>query len=53
MYDLFDEICAIMREYDVTYSLGDGLRPGCLADASDRRPACRAAHAGRAGAARA
>jgi len=35
MYDLFDEISAIMREYDVTYSLGDGLRPGCLADASD------------------
>jgi phosphomethylpyrimidine synthase len=36
MYELFDEISAIMREYDVTYSLGDGLRPGCLADASDR-----------------
>ncbi|MFN8545500.1 MAG: phosphomethylpyrimidine synthase ThiC [Candidatus Binatia bacterium] len=35
MFDLFDEISAIMREYDVTYSLGDGLRPGCLADASD------------------
>ncbi|MFM7143225.1 MAG: phosphomethylpyrimidine synthase ThiC, partial [Alphaproteobacteria bacterium] len=35
MYDLFDEISAILREYDVTYSLGDGLRPGCLADASD------------------
>ncbi|TMB18088.1 MAG: phosphomethylpyrimidine synthase ThiC [Deltaproteobacteria bacterium] len=35
MYDLFDEISAIMRQYDVTYSLGDGLRPGCLADASD------------------
>jgi len=35
MYDLFDEISAIMREYDVTYSLGDGLRPGCTADASD------------------
>src|SRR5206468_3557239 len=34
MYELFDEISAIMREYDVTYSLGDGLRPGCLADAS-------------------
>ena len=32
---MFDEICAICREYDVTYSLGDGLRPGCLADASD------------------
>src|SRR5438128_10647900 len=35
MYELFDEISAIMREYDVTYSLGDGLRPGCLPDASD------------------
>ncbi len=35
MYELFDEISAIMVEYDVAYSLGDGLRPGCLADASD------------------
>ncbi|MEI8195630.1 MAG: phosphomethylpyrimidine synthase ThiC, partial [Phycisphaerae bacterium] len=35
MYELFDEISAIMRQYDVTYSLGDGLRPGCLADATD------------------
>ena len=35
MYTLFDEISAIMRDYDVTYSLGDGLRPGCLADAGD------------------
>jgi phosphomethylpyrimidine synthase len=35
MYTLFDEISAIMREYDVTYSLGDGVRPGCLADAGD------------------
>jgi len=35
MYELFDEISAIMREYDVAYSLGDGCRPGCLADASD------------------
>jgi phosphomethylpyrimidine synthase len=31
----FDELCEIMRAYDVTYSLGDGLRPGCLADAND------------------
>src|SRR5437764_8946374 len=38
MYELFDEISAIMRDYDVTYSLGDGLRPGCLADASDAAP---------------
>ncbi|OWY71050.1 phosphomethylpyrimidine synthase [cyanobacterium TDX16] len=35
MYTLFDEISAIMAEYDVTYSLGDGVRPGCLADAGD------------------
>jgi len=35
MYELFDEISAIMRAHDVTYSLGDGIRPGCLADASD------------------
>jgi len=35
IYQMFDEINAVMREYDVTYSLGDGLRPGCLADASD------------------
>ncbi|MCG3127992.1 MAG: Phosphomethylpyrimidine synthase [Phycisphaerae bacterium] len=35
MYEMFDEISAIMRQYDVTYSLGDGVRPGCLADASD------------------
>ncbi|MBN2445714.1 MAG: phosphomethylpyrimidine synthase ThiC, partial [Phycisphaerae bacterium] len=35
MYELFDEISAIMCEHDVTYSLGDGMRPGCLADASD------------------
>lgn len=35
MYTLFDEICDIMREYDVAFSLGDGLRPGGLADASD------------------
>jgi phosphomethylpyrimidine synthase len=34
-YTHFDELCEIMRQYDVTYSLGDGLRPGCLADAND------------------
>jgi len=34
-YEIFDEISAIMREYDVTYSLGDGVRPGCLHDAGD------------------
>ena len=34
-YTHFDELCDIMRAYDVTWSLGDGLRPGSLADASD------------------
>ncbi len=34
-YQCFDKILEICREYDVTLSLGDGLRPGCLADASD------------------
>ena len=35
LYTHFGELCEIMRKYDVTWSLGDGLRPGCLADASD------------------
>jgi phosphomethylpyrimidine synthase len=35
MYECFDDICDIMREYDVSFSLGDGLRPGGLADATD------------------
>ncbi len=35
MYTHFDEICDIMREYDVSFSLGDGLRPGGVSDASD------------------
>ncbi|TVS17109.1 MAG: phosphomethylpyrimidine synthase ThiC [Planctomycetaceae bacterium] len=35
LYEHFDELCEIMRQYDVTWSLGDGLRPGSLADASD------------------
>ncbi len=35
MVTYFDEICEIMRQYDVSFSLGDGLRPGGLADASD------------------
>ena len=34
-YEAFDEILEICHKYDVTLSLGDGLRPGCLADASD------------------
>ncbi len=36
LYERFDEICDIMRKYDVSFSLGDGLRPGCNADANDR-----------------
>lgn len=36
LYTHFDELCAIAYEYDVTLSLGDGLRPGCLADAHDK-----------------
>jgi phosphomethylpyrimidine synthase len=36
MYVLWEDICDIMREYDVTFSIGDGLRPGGLADATDR-----------------
>ena len=35
MYTLWDDICEILRRYDVTFSIGDGLRPGGLADASD------------------
>jgi len=36
MYTLWDEICQVLRRYDVTFSIGDGLRPGGLADATDR-----------------
>jgi len=36
LYERFDEICEIMRRYDVSFSLGDGLRPGSIADANDR-----------------
>ena len=36
LYEHYDRILKIAREYDVTLSLGDGLRPGCLADATDR-----------------
>jgi phosphomethylpyrimidine synthase len=35
LYTHFDEICEIFKRYDVSFSLGDGLRPGCLHDASD------------------
>ncbi|MCH2225582.1 MAG: phosphomethylpyrimidine synthase ThiC [Crocinitomicaceae bacterium] len=35
LYTHFEEICDIMKAYDVAFSLGDGLRPGCVADAND------------------
>ncbi len=35
LYEHFDELCEIFARYDVAFSLGDGLRPGCLADADD------------------
>ncbi|MEE2750618.1 MAG: phosphomethylpyrimidine synthase ThiC [Myxococcota bacterium] len=35
LYTNFERICELMARYDVTFSLGDGLRPGCLADAND------------------
>jgi phosphomethylpyrimidine synthase len=35
LYEHFDAICKIFQKHDVSFSLGDGLRPGCLADASD------------------
>ncbi len=36
LYTHFEEICEIMKSYDVAFSLGDGLRPGCIADANDK-----------------
>src|SRR5437867_5513128 len=35
LYERFEDICKIFAKYDVSFSLGDGLRPGCIADASD------------------
>jgi phosphomethylpyrimidine synthase len=35
LYTGFEKICEIMKKYDISFSLGDGLRPGCLADAND------------------
>jgi len=35
LYERFDELCEVMKKYDVSFSLGDGLRPGCIADAND------------------
>ena len=36
LYTHFQDICDIMKAYDISFSLGDGLRPGCIADANDR-----------------
>jgi phosphomethylpyrimidine synthase len=35
LYTHFEDICEIMKQYDVAFSLGDGLRPGSIADAND------------------
>jgi len=36
LYEMFDDLCDVMGEYDICFSLGDGLRPGCIADATDQ-----------------
>jgi len=36
LYELFDDLCDILAEYDISFSLGDGLRPGAIADATDQ-----------------
>jgi phosphomethylpyrimidine synthase len=36
LYEMFDDLCGLMAEYDICFSLGDGLRPGCIADATDQ-----------------
>ena len=36
LYEQYDRLLELARKYDLTLSLGDGLRPGCLADATDR-----------------
>ncbi|MFT4569998.1 MAG: phosphomethylpyrimidine synthase [Hyphomicrobiaceae bacterium] len=35
LYTRFEELCEVMKQFDVSFSLGDGLRPGCIADAND------------------
>src|SRR5437763_15372716 len=35
LYECYDDICKIVAKHDVSFSLGDGLRPGCIADATD------------------
>jgi len=36
LYEMFDDLCDILAEYDISFSLGDGLRPGAIADATDQ-----------------
>lgn len=45
-YEHFDDLLAILREHEVTLSLGDGIRPGCLADATDRNQVQELIHLG-------
>ena len=52
LYTHFDDLCDIMRQYDVTWSLGDGLRPGSHRRRQRRGPVRRAEDAGRADRAR-
>ena len=47
LYDAFDDLCDIMRQYDVTWSLGDGMRPGSHCRCQRRRPVRRTRSAGR------
>ena len=48
LYEYFEDICKIFQKHDVSFSLGDGLRPGSLADASDRAQFAELEDAGRA-----
>ncbi|MFZ5797444.1 MAG: phosphomethylpyrimidine synthase ThiC [Desulfobulbus sp.] len=45
-YEYFDDLLAILKEHEVTLSLGDGIRPGCLADATDRNQVQELIHLG-------
>lgn len=45
-YEYFDDLLAILKEHEVTLSLGDGIRPGCLADATDRNQIQELVHLG-------
>jgi phosphomethylpyrimidine synthase len=46
LYEYFDDLLAILKEHEVTLSLGDGIRPGCLADATDRNQVQELVHLG-------